>query len=185
MRSPSEQVRDAYQYLQENELQALRETIKSLSINSVCINIGAGFGTSGMAFIESDKVGKLYTVDLYSLMAQNGLGSLEFEMGQFVLYGYGNDPRFLQVQGDSIEVGKTWEEKVDMIFLDGDHSYEHCYKDIEAWLPHIKKNGVFAFHDYKEPRWPGVGTAIDELLIKYEMISNAPTFVAFRIGEIK
>jgi hypothetical protein len=35
-----------------------------------------------------------------------------------------------------------------MVFIDADHSYEHCKADIQAWLPNIKLGGIIAFHDY-------------------------------------
>lgn len=40
------------------------------------------------------------------------------------------------------------DNSVDFVFIDGDHSYEGCKKDILAWLPKMKKNSVLAGHDY-------------------------------------
>lgn len=176
-------VRDAYGYMQTPELDALEGVIETLEYPSVAVNIGAGFGTSGLAFIQSPKIAKLYTIDLFALMSENGLGSLEFERGSFARFGYDRDPRYMQINMDSIQVGKAWPYgKVDMIYLDGDHTFDHCHKDIEVWLPHIKQGGVFAFHDYHENNWMGVTQAIDELLLPYfPMIAQAACFVAFRI----
>lgn len=176
-------VRDAYGYMQTPELDALESVIESLDDNSIAINIGAGFGTSGLAFIQNPKIVQLYTVELFEYMKDSGLGSLEFERGSFARFGYDKDPRYMQINMDSIQCGKAWPYgKVDMIFLDGDHTRDHCHKDIEVWLPHIKQGGIFAFHDYHEPNWMGVTESIDELLVPYyPMISQAACFVAFRI----
>ena len=35
----------------------------------------------------------------------------------------------------------------DMVFIDADHSYEGCSKDIQAWLPKMKRGSVLAGHD--------------------------------------
>lgn len=177
-------VRDAYGYMQTPELDALESTIELLVYPSVAVNIGAGFGTSGLAFIQSDKIVRLYTIDLFATL-EHGLGSLEFERSSFARFGYDKDPRYMQINLDSIQCGKAWPYgKVDMIFLDGDHTFDHCHKDIEVWLPHIKDGGIFAFHDYHEPSWMGVTESIDELLVPYyPMISQAACFVAFRIEE--
>lgn len=35
----------------------------------------------------------------------------------------------------------------DMLFIDGDHSYENCKKDYEEFLPFVKKGGLIVFHD--------------------------------------
>lgn len=182
--SPSSIIRDRLGYLQIDELSALKQCIDRLPNGSVCVNIGAGYGTSGLAFIENSNVGKLYTIDKYKFYAENNLGTLGHELGVFCEFGFGQDPRYLQIQGDSAEVGRNWSEPIDMLFLDGDHSYEHCVLDIKAWLPHVKQGGIFAFHDYKEPQWPGIQKAVEELMYEHQMISNAGTFAAFRISPL-
>jgi len=41
-------------------------------------------------------------------------------------------------------------EKVDFLFIDGDHSYEGIKKDFEMYSPLVKKGGLIAFHDIVE-----------------------------------
>lgn len=59
-------------------------------------------------------------------------------------------------------------QSVEFVFIDADHSYEGCKKDIELWRPKIKLGGVCAGDDYgipgEPPIWPGVRMAVDELL---------------------
>jgi len=50
---------------------------------------------------------------------------------------------------------------IDFIFIDGDHSYDACKADIEAWSPFVKRGGVIAFHDFGS-RAEGVTRAIFE-----------------------
>lgn len=50
---------------------------------------------------------------------------------------------------------------MDMVFLDGDHSYEGVRDDIAAWLPLLRPGGLLCGHDYA-PRWTGVRQAVDE-----------------------
>lgn len=169
-------------YLMENEVEALREAILTLGDNSVCINIGAGVGTSGMVFMECKNVGSLYTIDIRQ--EASPFGGLGNESITFKESGYENDPRHHQICGDSTEVGEMWNGgPVDMVFIDGDHSYEHCLSDILSWLPHVKKGGIIALHDYQSKFWGGVVKSVDEVLRhKYEIISNTRTFIAFRIN---
>ena len=182
MMDASKIIRDRLGYLQDCELTALKQCILGLPDGSICVNIGVGWGTSGLAFIESPNVGKLYSIDIHQFMYEYYLGSLEYETNIFKEFGFDKDPRYLQIQGDSAEVGRSWKEPVDMLFLDGDHSFEHCKEDIKAWLPHVKQGGIMSFHDYKEPQWPGIEKAINELMYEHQMISNAGTFAAFRIS---
>lgn len=168
-------------FLYEEEVDALKKTILTLGDNSVCINIGAGVGTSGMVFMECKNVGNLYTIDI--TREASPFGGLGNENITFKEAGYANDPRHHQICGDSTEVGKMWNGGlVDMVFIDGDHSYAHCSSDIMAWLPHIKDNGIICLHDYESHFWPTVTKSVDDILKdKYETISQARTFIAFRV----
>jgi predicted O-methyltransferase YrrM len=40
------------------------------------------------------------------------------------------------------------DESLDFIFIDAAHDYESVKKDINAWFPKLKKDGVIAGHDY-------------------------------------
>ena len=56
---------------------------------------------------------------------------------------------------------------LDGVFIDADHTYEAVKKDIENWMPKIRKGGILAGHDYNNV-WPGVIRAVNELLGKIE-----------------
>ena len=50
----------------------------------------------------------------------------------------------------------------DFGFIDGDHSYEGCKRDIEAWWPKIRERGFIGGHDYHNKNFPGVTRAVEE-----------------------
>ena len=52
----------------------------------------------------------------------------------------------------------TW----DMVFLDGDHSYEGASLDIRLFRDRIKPGGILAGDDYSEDVFPGVVRAVRE-----------------------
>jgi hypothetical protein len=63
----------------------------------------------------------------------------------------------------SVEASKLYEdESLDFIFIDAAHDYENVKKDILAWFPKLKKNGIIAGHDYTTHE--GVKLAVDDLL---------------------
>ena len=67
-------------------------------------------------------------------------------------------------QGDSKQIALVWDKwKISVLFIDGDHSYKGCKADIDAWYPHMKKNGVMLFHDHDESS-PGVMQAVAEFV---------------------
>lgn len=53
---------------------------------------------------------------------------------------------------------------LDFVFIDADHSYDGCQRDIALWYPKLKPNGLFSGHDYDHPEFPswGVKRAVDE-----------------------
>lgn len=48
----------------------------------------------------------------------------------------------------SLEVAAGWNEPVDLLYVDGWHSYDAVIADGEAWLPHLADGGVVVFDDY-------------------------------------
>jgi len=72
--------------------------------------------------------------------------------------------RYTFLVGDSAEIGGLDWEPLDLVFIDGSHSYEGVKADVEAWAPHVKEEGVLVFHDYKN-RKHRVTRAVDETMI--------------------
>lgn len=54
--------------------------------------------------------------------------------------------------------------KADMVFIDGDHGYNACKKDILKALSLLNPDGLICGHDYNHPNYPGVTQAVHELL---------------------
>jgi predicted O-methyltransferase YrrM len=51
-------------------------------------------------------------------------------------------------RGKSVEVASQFNNNsIDIIFIDGDHTYEGSLADMKAWLPKLKKGGRFLGHD--------------------------------------
>jgi predicted O-methyltransferase YrrM len=53
------------------------------------------------------------------------------------------------------------DQSLDFIFIDAAHDYESVKKDINAWFPKLKKQGIIAGHDYASYA-PGVVGAVNE-----------------------
>ena len=52
------------------------------------------------------------------------------------------------LRGDSTSVSREFRERIDLLFVDGDHSYEGVKADVDAWFPHLAPNATVVFHDY-------------------------------------
>ena len=84
---------------------------------------------------------------------------------------------------------KSWDaaaqfedQSLDLVYIDGDHTYEGVVKDLAAWLPKVRRGGILCGDDIG---WPGVKMAVDEFFLKlgrnYQIIhkngfENMPVF---------
>ena len=62
------------------------------------------------------------------------------------------------VEGDSRKVGKTWNEAIELLWIDGGHSYEFVKSDLDKFGPHAKR---IALHDWDNPYWPSIREAVE------------------------
>lgn len=84
---------------------------------------------------------------------------------------------------NSWDVGKDYSDaSLDFAFLDGDHSYEGLKKDIEAWLPKVKKGGIIAGHDFSYNQYPGIIRAVQERFDHWEVWRGTHWADAVRIA---
>ena len=83
--------------------------------------------------------------------------------------------RLIPIQGNSSLVVDQI-PSVDLVFIDGDHSYNGCSADIRAYKHKVNKNGLLSGHDID---FPGVNKAVNELVVKYEVGPNNVWFTSF------
>ncbi|MEJ2723827.1 MAG: class I SAM-dependent methyltransferase [Deltaproteobacteria bacterium] len=50
-------------------------------------------------------------------------------------------------RGKSLNIVKTFTRRIDLIFIDGDHSYKGCHGDVVNWLPLVRAGGCVILHD--------------------------------------
>lgn len=73
--------------------------------------------------------------------------------------------RTVVMRGKSVDVAEGLEDdKMDLVFIDGDHSYSACKADIQAWKNKVRPGGWLGGHDYRTDLPFGVKDAVDEFL---------------------
>jgi hypothetical protein len=65
------------------------------------------------------------------------------------------------LEGDSRVIGKTWKQPIDLLWIDGGHSYEFVRADLENFGPHAQ---VIALHDWDNPAWATVRQAVEDFI---------------------
>lgn len=198
----SELLRGNFKYLFRDELPFLK-SLPAMIDHSPCtvINIGAGSGTSGLAFLECRDDLVLHTVDIQDADSPFGCLYAEREVVKRAGLGHLWGVRWFQYHIDSNSLAGLWVGAPPaIVFIDGGHEYEDCAGDILGWLPHMRPGGIMAVHDYRKGEiatgpdgyhadgphplvWEGVDRAVDELLAgRYDIIDRVDSLVAFRIG---
>lgn len=61
--------------------------------------------------------------------------------------------------GDSRVIGKKWKEPIDLLWIDGGHSYEFVRADLESFGVHAQ---VIACHDWDNEFWPDIRQAVED-----------------------
>jgi methyltransferase family protein len=67
----------------------------------------------------------------------------------------------------SVEAAANFPDGVaDFVFIDADHSYEGCKRDLECWFSKVKPGGWLCGHDYENVDFPkfGVTQAVNEFV---------------------
>jgi predicted O-methyltransferase YrrM len=160
-----------------NELEGQRLAYLASQVpqNGVIVEIGSYRGQSA-AYLASGapQHATVYMVDMWD---RNNLeavsesnryavaGEKHLEIAIERLSALGLIDKITTIRGLSAEVAKGWSQKIDLLFIDGDHSYEGVKLDYENWYPFVKNGGVIAFHDYSN-RWEGVQKFIEETASK-------------------
>lgn len=155
----------------EDELRWLAEQAQSLPSSSKIVEVGVFLGRSAKAIIDHTDWGStLYCIDPYEdyddevvkSIINGGTWSGIFQEATHNLSPInGEGPRTVFFRESSTRAAiRFHDETLDMIFIDGDHSYSAVLADIIAWWRTIKPGGLICGHDYGIH--PGVKQAVDE-----------------------
>lgn len=142
----------------------------------VIVEIGGEFGRSASQFAAANKNAKIFTVDLFPADHHFAVlhgGLLNVFLHNTLTWASQINP----IQSDSTEASKTWNKKIDLLFVDGDHSYGGCKRDLENWYKHVKPGGLIVVHDYAKDEYAHflhqeVKRATDEFCEKNELQLN-------------
>lgn len=128
---------------EEAYLQALCSTIPH---RATVVNIGAGGGTSVCAILRGlqNTQSVVYSIDI---------DPQAFDRETQALIAQGFDlERVEQLEVNSGRAAKQWKQQVDLVFVDGEHSYKGVEKDLRLWSKLVKPGGLLVCHDYGDPK---------------------------------
>ena len=133
------------------ECYVIFELASKLLPNSTLVEIGTGAGrvTAILADAIAGKGSVLHTIDNYSQNEKyEGYGHWNLDNTKKWMQKLNVGGHVRYIEGDSVEVGKTFKTPVDFIYFDGGHRYKAVCDDITSWLPRVKPGGIIAGHDF-------------------------------------
>jgi len=128
------------------------------------LEIGVHCGISTTAFLSGleekvkigDSAGHLWSVDVHPSC-------------RYVWFGHSMWTFFCPWSGDKIEPDLP----LDVLFIDGEHTYQAVLLDLRLWGRRVKKGGLILCHDADSASFPGVRDAIEihcsEFNLKHEL----------------
>ena len=87
-----------------------------------------------------------------------------------ILEKYDKSDQVTLIHGFSTEpniIGRFEDNTIDLLYIDGDHSFDGCYNDLKNWYPKLKTGGFILNDDYS---WETVKNAVEEFGTKNNII---------------
>lgn len=132
--------------------------LMSLPVGSRIVEVGLEYGRSSSIALQVAKELLLSYVGIDPFMQENGDEAylawkrMADESGAvYALY---------KIRSSAFPVSVS----VDVVLIDGDHSYEGVLADCKHFLPHVNRGGFAMFHDYHRESLPDVTNAVDEYM---------------------
>lgn len=142
----------------------LAETAARENPNACIVEIGSYRGKSTIALaLGLQGVGRVTAIDPHE-GAKYGFSMADVPILEKNLKDFGVSHHVDMTIAKSSDVAKTWDQPIDVLWIDGDHEYAGVKADVDNWTPFVRKGGYVAMHDCGSDKWPGVQQALNELL---------------------
>ncbi len=136
----------------KEERAAFYKYAKRVPSNGLIVDIGTAQGGSAFVFVLASKSSvKVYTIDPKK--------NLQF---LYYLERFELSDRLIYYEQTSEAFAKDFKGKIDLLFIDGIHSYRGVVGDFNSYEDCVVKGGIVMFHDYFL-YGDAIGKATDEI----------------------
>lgn len=151
------------------------------------VEIGCYAGGSACLMLQRPNT-KVISIDLGSPIPQSIVQSNVKKLNKF-----NNQYHYLQGNSQTYEMVDRLKEltnEIDILFIDGDHSYQGVINDFLLYEVLVKKGGYIVFDDYNDPtEVHNTSQAVDNIVNayqqKYEIIGNIDNIYGARPEDMK
>jgi predicted O-methyltransferase YrrM len=151
-------------WLSLNEAYHLFSGARSLPPGSTIVEIGSWKGKSTYCLAKGLSEGTVYAIDPFNSAGEEGSAQVYEQKAQHQdLLGVFKDNMSVRGMSEKVVPWKGYSQdfvnkvdKINFLFIDGDHSIEGALYDFEHYSPKVVNGGLIAFHDY-DARRPNFG----------------------------
>lgn len=141
-----------YMPQERDEIVALANFVNSIQ-PKVVVEIGSKFGGTLHIWCSLTK-GKVVSIDLVEGI-HGGITREQFNDRNMNFLNKFSNVNFIEGNSHDEDTFKLLSkvlhgDKIDFLFIDGDHTYEGVKQDYEMYSPLVKKGGYIAFHDIND-----------------------------------
>lgn len=147
-------------WLNEWDIRNIYEEVSKLK-EGIYLEIGVAHGASlAVASLAAGDNVKVYGIDILDWQDR------EEKIRKFLEH-FGKQPKHEFIEGESQLLARYWKNgEIDVLYIDGDHTYEGVLRDLASWLLWVKKDGVVMLDDYNDIT--GVRKAVNEILFEHK-----------------
>jgi precorrin-6B methylase 2 len=130
--------------------------------NSIILEIGCLYGgMTAVLGLAADPQVRIFSIDDFSWHPADDIPtSAELLYMNMEKVGVNNVEL---LEGDSRKIGKNWTSPIELLWIDGGHSFEYVYQDICNFGPYAQ---VIALHDWENPAWPSIRQAVEKFMAR-------------------
>lgn len=145
-----------------NELPAL---INQLGLTGTGVEVGVYRGEFSSHLVRHSTLSKFFAIDCWTHIEGQDDPLNEQTRGKVdnmiqAVCRLAEFPHATILRSKSVDAARLFEDgSLDFVYIDADHRYEPVLRDLQAWLPKVRKGGIIAGHDF-HPDFMGVVQAM-------------------------
>ena len=113
------------------------------------LGVDLGFSTFVFANALNNTNGKIFGIDLFLGDEHTGpRDTYDIVINQINSHNLKN---IEIIVGDFTEISKKWEKPIDILHIDGLHTYDAVKNDFNNWSKYLKEDGIIIMHDVSIP----------------------------------
>jgi predicted O-methyltransferase YrrM len=147
------------------------------------LEIGVHNGSSMSYIVSEEQTKKCYGIDLFDdTISRYSHDNLMLNNSYQNILNNNINSQINLIKGNSFDKttiteleNKINKESVDLLFIDGDHTYEGIKNDFINYYKFVKKNGFIIIDDY-EPNYPDIVKFVDEYIKNNDLFDMVGVF---------